>query len=379
MTLTPTVRWLHLVLLLGACTGDLGLAGDADDEATDYAPFSEPAPDGQAPLTLYLSTDGNDQADGRTADAPLATLEGAQQKLRTYLPVMDRNVEIRIARGTYHGQGGVQWSYTSPEFTVSFMPIEYQWGRPYAIGAGRPSFDGRSYCQALPTKAQCKLIQVAQDGPGQYTNVRFYFLEVRHYLTAGIVLGKNGHQWQGHNVVYGCRFQYIGTSFFPASEGPGYDAVGVHNSRENRIVHNHFVDLINSPGEEKYMHAVYISEHSTGNYVHGNHSLRVCGDPMKVRNYSNGNVFDGNTFERSGEQAFFLDWIDKTGDTDGDGDPEPNPCYSWRNVFQNNTLGCGYSGAPIDLTNLRTGVDQPSGCPALAPRVELGGNTSSCP
>jgi hypothetical protein len=99
--------------------------------------------------------------------------------------------------------------------------------------------------------------------------------------------------------------------------------------------------------------------------------LRVSGDPMKVRHYSNHNVIEHNTLSHAGV-AGFLDW------------PEGGrkECFSWENVFRNNTLRCGYDGTKSAVVKLRPPPEPDHGnklCVSLGQRVRTSGNSSSCP
>ncbi len=327
-----------------------------------------------APLVLFIAHAGKDSADGRSPQAPLATLEGAQARLRTLLPSLDRDVEIRIAHdggAPYKGQE-VVWSHFSPSHTISFMPSDYQPGARLKDLAGRPVFDGESVCagKAPETASQdgehCKFFVI--DGRSRpASRLRFLYLEIRRYTTTGLGLHNDG---EGQNLVYGCRFEKIGNLYFPKQRA-GYTAIGISRSDHNTIRNNVFVDIRNKPVDNRFMHAVYMNVQSAHNTIAYNQVLRVSGDPMKVRHYSNHNLIERNTIRYAGVAAF-LDW------------PEGGrkECFSWENLVRDNVIRCGYSGGASALVKLREPPEPDGGnplCVSLGKRVRTSGNSVSCP
>jgi hypothetical protein len=366
-----------LLLCLPGCGGEVS-DEDLPDGDLDASALEEEA-DGRTisstpPLQLFVAHGGSDKADGRSVDAPLATLEGAQAKLREYLPTIDREVEIRIAYDggrAYQGQE-VVWSHFSPDFTISFMPADFQPGMRLADLKGRPLFDGKSVCEkkAPETKPNtgefCKFFVV--DGKSRpASRLRFYYLHIRHYTTTGLALHNDG---EGHNLVYGCRFEKIGNLYFP-EQRQGFTAIGISSSDHNVIRNNHFVDIRNKPVDNRFMHAVYMNVQSSHNTVIHNDVLRVSGDAMKVRHYSNYNSVEHNTIRYSGVAAF-LDW------------PEGGrkECFSWENVFRHNKVVCSYGGGSSEVIKLRPPPEPDNGnplCVSLGHRVLSGDNSNSCP
>jgi hypothetical protein len=353
--------------------GEREIAGDGDLDVPDAQPAGRQTA-GSPPLQLYVAHGGNDSADGRSPAAPLATLMGAHAKLLSYLPTIDRDVEIRIAYDAgkaYHGQE-VVWSHASPDYTISFMPSDYRPGLRLDDLKGRPLFDGQSVCENKAPEVQkntgefCKFFVI--DGRSRpASQLRFYYLSIRHYTTTGIALHNAG---EGRNMVYGCRFEKIGNLYFPKQRA-GFTAIGISSSNHNVIRNNHFVDIRNKTVDNRFMHAVYMNVGSSHNTVAYNNVLRVSGDPMKVRHYSNHNVIEHNTIRYAGVAAF-LDW------------PEGGrkECFSWENVFRANDVHCAYDGGASALIKLRAPPEPDNGnplCVRLGERVRTSGNGLSCP
>jgi len=309
-------RWIAVFLVVyhAGCGGTLLPGEEQDDFDGDLDESDEQLDErqvsGAPPFRLYVAHGGNDGADGRWSGAPLATLAGAQARLRSYLPTINRNVEIRIAYDggkAYRGQE-VVWSHMSPDHTISFMPSDYGPGMRLSDIAGRPLFDGKSLCEKKAPETSksagehCKFFVI--DGRSRpASRLRFYYLSITHYTTTGIALHNSG---EGRNVVYGCKFMKIGNLYFPKQRA-GYTAIGISSSDHNRIRNNHFVDIRNKVADNRFMHAVYMNVLSSDNTVTYNNVLRVSGDPFKVRHYSNRNRITHNTLRYAGVAAF-LDW-----------------------------------------------------------------------
>lgn len=326
------------------------------------------------PLALFVEPHGSDQGDG-SAQHPLATLMGAQARLRALYPAtrpLDRHVQIRIAPGTYAGQE-VRWEFLSSGHSIAFMPSGFAVGmnfdRVRALG-GRPIFDGREACERKSAGQACKFFRIDQPKGSGPTRLRFYYLDIRNYATTGISLQNSG---DGLNLVFGCRFANIGT--YPSAYHKllhGMAALGLSDSDHNVVRNNHFVNLRNQSGQERFLHAVYMNVTSDDNRVENNATFRVCGDPIKVRQFSNRNQVVGNTLRCSGAKAFFLDYPE---DFPADSGRE-DECASWENQFKGNRLDCGYDGARLQATYAEPG--RRCGAPVTWERFRISGNTNSC-
>ena len=131
------------------------------------------------PFTLFMSPNGSDGADGLTPATALRTLEVVQRKLIAYKPVIDQDVEVRIHHvgTTPYRSEHVEWTHTSPTYTISFMPSDYVVGADIDTIAGRPVFDGGG--------TQEWFFELHSSN-GEPTNLRFYYLRIQNYTSGGI-------------------------------------------------------------------------------------------------------------------------------------------------------------------------------------------------
>ncbi|SFF35727.1 Right handed beta helix region [Nannocystis exedens] len=325
------------------------------------------------PFTVYLDPAGDDAHGGLSPDDAVLTLARAQEIVVAAAP--DRDVEVRIAQGTYVGQS-VTWTHYHPDHRSAFMPADYEDGEGIDDIAGRPVFDGEG-AGALLT------LDVA---PGEETHLEFYYLEIQHYLHYGLYFRGNRLDpeggWNGGNRIFGVYFTEIGSLHVPGEEG--YGAIDLVNSRNNDIRNNHFVAIENHAQKAGLMHGVYIAHHSTGNQIRSNQFTEISGDPIRVRDDSNANLIQDNTFENTGSVAFYSDWYC---------DPDANPnctkpggeCPSWQNEFRDNGLHCGYGGEQLPpFSYIQGGADYvPPSCPDHFvdgwKRLYTSDNTSACP
>ena len=199
----------------------------------------------------------------------------------------------------------------SPDFTISFMPSDFEPGLRLADIKGRPLFDGKSVC--------AKKTHATASSGGEF-----------------------------------CKFFLIDGKSRPASR-----------------LRFFYLDIRNKPSDDKFMHGVYMNVQSSHNTVAYNNVLRVSGDAMKVRHYSNYNVILHNIIRDAGVSAF-LDW------------PEGGrkECFSWENVFRHNEIHCGYGGTWSEVIKLRPPPEPDGGnplCVAHGSRVLASDNSNSCP
>lgn len=356
-----------------AASSDVATEAAEDGVTTDSAADVEPgdaAPLG--PFQVFVATDGDDANDGTSPAQSVLTLGRVHALLEAAAP--DRDVEVRIAQGTYSGQT-VTWTYYHPTHRISFMPIDYQGGGIGSI-AGRPVFDGEGASVLLRLDAS----------DGQPTNLSFVYLQIQGYLLYGLLFRGDrndfGQGWNGGNRVFGCLLTDIGSL---ANVGEkGYGGLDLVNSRGNEIRNNHFVDVENASSTAGLMHAVYLAHGSSENDIRSNRFVGISGDPIRVRDGSNHNEVVDNVFEAAGSSAFISDWW-----CDKDANPactKPSgECPSWENAFRDNELHCGYGGDSILTFKYFQGEDYvPPWCEDHAStdgwaRLRTSGNTKTCP
>lgn len=329
-------------------------------------------------FVVYLSPTGSDGADGRTPATAVRSLVRAEEILRAAAPQTD--VEVRIAQGTYVAPR-TYWRYYVPGHTISFMPIDYEYGDGAADIAGRPVFrsDGTAgfwFSARLPSGHS-----------GGDTNLRFYYLQVERYSSGGLefnggtVTDSNGVRRPAtagvnRNTVFGMVFRELGTRYNSASTG--YGGIDAVNSSDNLIENNHFLYNENAGSDASLIHGVYLAHHSSRNVVRNNRFLRITGDPMRTRNDSNNNDIYGNTFERTGRYAYYSEWFCDTA-CQASNPGNPRECASHGNVFHDNDTISGYAGGAVSLWELTpAGLDYAGGTGCTndgQPRLRTYGNT----
>ena len=287
-------------------------------------------------LRVYLDPGGSDSNDGTAPERAVRSLTAAQRVIAAARPGTD--VEVRIQQGTYVATP-VQWTTYVPKHTITFLPIDYEFGEGSGRVSARPIFrgDGRSgfWLRAIQQPADARL--------------SFYFLQVEGYSAGGIAIDAGSTQDARQkaaptngNSIYGMVFSRLGSKHLRS--GVGYGAIDLINSRDNIIQNNAFGYLENLGGsaEENLVHGVYLSHHSSDNVIRDNRFYQISGDPIRTRDDSNENKVFGNTFTRTGAGAYFSDWFSAGDHAKKNGSPVE--CASHGNVFYDNKLNSGYRG-----------------------------------
>lgn len=325
-------------------------------------------------FTLYLSPGGQNWQAGTSPGQALATLGGAQAVLQALDPACD--VEVRVAQGVYSQPSTTTWTYYHPPYVVRFMPADYQVGMVWGQFAGRPVFDGGGH------GGYWLWMRGGVDAPYGASRVELHYLHVRHYVAGGLALVGNKDdpaQWNGHNRVYGMFFEEIGDVY--GTSGPGYAGVALVNSRQNEIRNNHFVHLENGAASLGLIHGLYIQHHSYDNLVEDNRFERVSGDPIRVRDDSNGNIIRSNDFSFCGTQGSFGDWYcDQSQTCTGAQNVcAVQECPSYLNEFRQNQINCGYDDTFLPLFYFYQVRDcVPPGCSDPGERLVTASNVNQC-
>lgn len=254
-----TVVLAGMLIALPAVAAPAALAGP--DPAVGSAASDEAA--------VYLSPHGDDAADGGP-DAPVASLTRAAQLLAD---AGTETATVWIEPGTYYEPAVVAWNRV-PQSLVALRSTST---------SERPVFDG--------SRATGNLHYWMNTAGGPSLDVRG--LTVRNYRTGGIRMDTAG------NVVTDLVFERLGNQHVP--DGPGYAALHLLGSSGNTVTDNVFRDLENldCPG---CIHAIYAANGSSDNRFTGNAMARITGDPVRLRHDTHRNVFERNTFARSGSR-----------------------------------------------------------------------------
>lgn len=298
----------------------------------------------QEVFELFLAPDGSDSSDGRTLETPILTIGRAQQILAQVAPLSD--MRIWVLPGRYYGQK-VSWTYTSPERRIIFEAFDSE--------APKPVFDGRSEEGEFLGGTWLRL----RFAGGRHTNLEFRNLRFENYQTAISLDGDRNDifGFNGGNVISGCYFFRIGNVFNPALK---YSTAVIRlvNSKDNLIENNDFVEAINVKSGA-LLHAIYAAHLSDENHIVQNRFIDNSGDPVRIRDFSNGNLIEDNVFIRAGADGYSEWYCDQDTRTDC---TKPTPeCPSWDNQFRYNLLVSAWGGGAIGTWKLHQG-DSTSGC-----------------
>jgi hypothetical protein len=329
-------------------------------------------------FTVYLRATGSDANDGMTPETGVKTLDRVQAILSAAAPQLD--VEVRIGQGAYVAPR-TYWRYYIPGHTISFMPIDYEYGEGIGDIAGRPVFRGNG------TAGFWFSARLPAGHSGGDTNLRFYYLQVERYSSGAVELhGGTTTNSAGimvpataganRNVFFGNQFSNLGTKFNSASIG--YGGIDAVNSSGNVIENNHFLNNENTGSNAGLIHGVYLAHHSNGNVVKNNRFRYVSGGPMRTRNDSNDNDIFGNSFERAGRGGYYSEWFcDSPCVAENPG--HARECASHGNLFHDNDVISGYTGGTLSLWQLTpagTTYAGGAGCDNEGkPRLRTYGNT----
>lgn len=316
-------------------------------------------------FTVYMApaaAGGSDGNSGLTVAEPVTTLVRVEQILRAFQP--DSDVEVRIKQGVYEAPPMQNWRFYAPGHTVSFLPVDYQYGEGYDDIAGRPVFRNKRNADGTYPDGFWLIARPGTNAgdplhDGGTSALRFYYLQVEYYSAGGVGIqpglatdgrydppiqlkannGLNG------NTFFGMYFANVGNKWTGGRYG--YGAIVLTNSSRNTITNNHFVNIENTAAWRGYIHGVYATHFSSSNQVTGNRFAYIGGNPVKTRDRSSLNNFEHNTFTRTGDTTYYRDDIcDRPCAIDNNLVRE---CAGHDNRFVNNTLVSGYEGAQIPV------------------------------
>lgn len=353
-----------------------------------------------AAFTIYMApadSGGSDSNDGLTPATAVTTLRKVQLILLEHRP--DADVEVRIKQGSYIASE-LHWRFYIPGHTISFMPIDYQYGDGLNDIAGLPVFQnalcGSSYCGGYWIQMRLPTSTVDPMYNGGNSGLRFYYLRVQYYPAGGVsIYGNSGRDAADDtynpplhvpatngingNKFFGMQFHKLGNKW-AVGAGYGYGAIVLNNSSNNQIHNNHFINIENIEQHDSYIHGLYITHSSSHNSIEGNNFNTISGDPIKVRDKSNYNTIEHNKFTRTGLMSYFRDeFCDLQCAIDHE---TTRQCASYHNRFFYNEVNSGYHDGHLSNWSLNPlGLTYAGGAGCSIPpgdqRIYTGYNTSS--
>jgi hypothetical protein len=286
-----------------------------------------PSPGQERLHVVYISPKGNDKHSG-TSRHPMRTLTAVSAKLTREAP--DRDVEVRCIsdRGIYWNQFAM-WDYWSPSHTTTIR-----------------SWPASTHARfEMKSEAACASPFFTFDAKaGEATNLRVDGLLVVSYNAGAIsIIGswpnENPALWNGNNRISHCVFADIGNLGRP-SVPCTYGVVDFVRSVCDTVEDCTFYRCENDRSGAPPIIAVYLAHHSRGNVIRSNLFRGIGGNTIKLRDRSNANLIENNTFircgGRQGQSANVISW------------------YCDRNLMD---LECEFSGeGPSDSTVIRNNV-----------------------
>ncbi len=304
---------------------------------------SSPA-SGDDPFVLYVSPAGNDTAAG-TFEAPIRSFERAGEILAAEAPDSDVVIRLRSDQGTYVDYS-IVWTYYNPSHTTTFEPFPADTPAVFrGDGADPPPrpFFTLDAARGEPTNLVFKGLRIEA-----YASRIFYFLGNRENPAGG---------WNGRNRIVDCMFRNIGNYWSPASPIV-YGAITFVNSTDNVIENCVFSAFANANTAVSLSDArefpeisldveeaaegtgaaaatalpiigVYVAHHSSRDTIRACTMDSIFGDPVRIRDASNGTLIDQCVFTRAGHNAVCSMWFCDAEYLDCDKvHPECPPCFA---------------------------------------------------
>ena len=116
----------------------------------------------------------------------------------------------------------------------------------------------------------------------------------------------------------------------------GFAALGVFGSANVSVVNPTFRSIENDAATAAYVHAIYAIG-APGLRVEGGSYTLISGDPIRLRNGSDGALVRGGRFDRAGRYAVFSDWRD----------PSAGEVLSKNGVISAASVTSGYGGKAL--------------------------------
>lgn len=247
-------------------------------------------------LAMILSS-----APARSEDAVLSVEISPAGPLRTIADA------IAKARSRYQGEMKVVVSINPGIYKNSMSVIEadelpFQQIVIRGVANGRVLFDGRGIKDAETPNTWLTI----RSQSGRMSNVTIENVRISNYQQGILFYGSphNVKKWNGGNVVRNVVFENIGV--LENRDKETYAVIMLVNSRKNVIENNIFNNIINVQ-YCRGMHSIYLRTHSNENIIRSNRFNNGCGDTIKFRDASNGNLVTGNSFQKQSGIALAVD------------------------------------------------------------------------
>jgi hypothetical protein len=275
-------------------------------------------------FVIYLSPMGSDTAAG-TYEQPIRSFERAGEILAAAAPDSDVVVRLRSDQGPYIDYS-VVWTYCNPAHSTTFEPFPADTPAVFrGDGPDPPTgpFFTLEAARGEPTNIVLKGLHIEA-----YASRIFYFLGDRENPASG---------WNGRNRIEDCMFRNIGNYWSPTSPIV-YGAITFVNSRDNMIKNCIFSAFANANTAVSQSDArefpeisldveraadgtdvtaamalpivgVYIAHHSSRDTIMACTMDSIFGDPVRMRDASNGTLIDQCVFTRAGYNAVCSMWF----------------------------------------------------------------------
>lgn len=242
---------------------------------------------------IYVAANGSDANDGSSAQRPVATLAAAVRAAAARSARTGEDMTVQVAPGMYRGQ-------------TLMLDDKQMRGRLTIAGTSSkadsyPAFYGNGTGTFL-----------RYDGSaGRDTGLTVRNLRIVDYATA-ITLNGNRNDARAFNrgtTISGNIFARIGTD---TTKGLGKSTAAVRlvNSHDNVIENNWFKTIRNYPVTAcAGLHAMYVAHGSSGNRIVGNTIEDFCGSAVKLRDSSDNNIIDRNTFRTTDRTSGIEEWF----------------------------------------------------------------------
>lgn len=293
-----------------------------------------------AESTVYVSAKGDDQAGG---SAPTAAVKTFDRALQLAGPLAAKgDVAIRFLEGDY---GDVTMKVVWPNGAKSRLTLAADGGKGKVVFDGKGS--GKTWLQVT-------------DAPGPESNVAIRGFVVRNYRQAIQFAGDRfaAEPSLTGNLVSDNVFENIGQ--FKEGVEPALAAIHMLNTSKTTIQGNVFRNVRNLQ-RCAGLHSIYMAGGSSDNTIVDNVFDGGCGDTIKVRDRSNFNKIERNTFDHQSGNSLFVDsFCDSRKQDECRGAKQE--CPSWGNVFRGNRVDQA-SRSGVKFIQHHVGAPAIPGCP----------------